>query len=763
MRKFAFVLVAALIAGIGTFAPAAAPSASAATGPKVAIIVGATHSATSTYRTYANQIYAEAIKFTSNVVKVYSPTATWSKVKSAVNGASIIVYLGHGNGWPSPYTYDSKYTTKDGFGLNYDANGDGKLSDYENKYYGEPSIRTLTPAPNAVVLLFHLCYASGNSEPGDAAPSLSTAKQRVDNYAAAFLAAGARAVIADGHSHDPYYINALFTTNQTIDQYWRNAPNFHNGVKTYSSTRSSGYTYQLDPESSTSYYRSIAGKMSLTTQQVTGASYAGTSGDPVQMVVPGNASTTVDGAQVYDAPEAVGAGVEPASTMPLDTLVRVDEKSASIAPDGSAIFRVHADGGATGWMSGSTLRPRDSLAPRVWETDNGAGVFSPNGDGTQDSIALSATLSESSTWSMKVLDGGGKSLASKSGTGDSPAMTWAPAASSVADGTYTWHIEATDSLGNGPMKWDGDVEVDTRAPVVSVADAESSSIPYFAPNGDGARDTISFGVGSNEPGTVLAAAIDDANHTADTFSTSVGSSTTLTWDGKGSSGFVDDGRYGVQIRVRDAAGNTSDPQTRTVDVYGALGYVASSKKIFYPQDNDAVSRSTGLSFHLYDPATVTWRILNSSGTTVRTLMSDEAVAQGTISRGWDGRSDSGSFVPKGAYRSYVRASNGTQYSTQAVSLVVDAFKIAVSDTTPARGQKITITATSAEALGKMPRVAVYQPGRGTWTAGMYKVSNGVYRVTLTLRSSSKGTLRLKVYGYDKAGQYQWSHIYLPLH
>ena len=45
---------------------------------------------------------------------------------------------GHGNGWPSPYTFDPSYTTKDGFGLNSDLNGDGKLTDYENKYYGEP-------------------------------------------------------------------------------------------------------------------------------------------------------------------------------------------------------------------------------------------------------------------------------------------------------------------------------------------------------------------------------------------------------------------------------------------------------------------------------------------------------------------------------------------------------------------------------------------------------------------------------------------------
>ena len=50
--------------------------------------------------------------------------------------------------------------------------------DNNNKYYGEPYVSTLDLAPNAVVLLNHLCYASGNSEPGDAAPSVTTARKR---------------------------------------------------------------------------------------------------------------------------------------------------------------------------------------------------------------------------------------------------------------------------------------------------------------------------------------------------------------------------------------------------------------------------------------------------------------------------------------------------------------------------------------------------------------------------------------------------------
>ena len=335
MRKLATAAVSLLLGVLGVFAPAASPTL-AATNPKVAIIVGATHDVTPSYRTDANVVYAEAIKYTNNVVKVYSPGATWAKVQAAVAGASIVVYMGHGNGWPSPYTFDPSYTTKDGFGLNSDLNGDGKLSDYENKYYGEPRIRTLKFAPNAVVLLFHLCYASGNSEPGNADPSLAVAKQRVDNYAAAFLKAGARAVIADGHSHDPYYIRALFTTRQSIDAYWRGAPDFHNHVASYASSRSAGYTFQMDPESTGKYYRSIAGKMSLNTVDVTGASYASTSGDPSSMVVPGNASPVADGTPVYDTIEAAAAGTTPGGTVGASDKVRVEARETTLTTTGAA-------------------------------------------------------------------------------------------------------------------------------------------------------------------------------------------------------------------------------------------------------------------------------------------------------------------------------------------------------------------------------------------------------------------------------------------
>ncbi len=520
MRLSPAVLAAAVLAAIVTFAAPAAPEVRAAGGGvKVAIIVGATHGSTAGYRSDADQVYREAIKYSSNVVRIYSPNATAARVRNAVAGASIVVYMGHGNGWPSPYTFDPAYSTKDGFGLNADLNGDGKLSDYENKYYGEPWIRDLNPAPNAVVLLFHLCYASGNSEPGNPDPTLSVAKQRVDNYGAGFLRAGFKAVVAIGHSNDPYYIDGLFTTRQTIDEYFRNAPDAHDNVTTYASSRTPGYQFAMDPDRPGDYYRSVVGKLSLRTQDVTGAPFADTSADPATMQVPGNASPAADGAPVYGSVESAVAGTDPVASLGTDAHVRVDAREAATAVDGSPVYRVHTDAVA-GWMTGSSLVPRDGTAPRVWDVDDGAGTFSPNGDGVQDAYSLAVELSEPSDWTVRIRDAGGHVVKTFTGSGQTAGVDWAPAAGSVADGGYRWTLDATDAWGNGPLSDYGDFTLDTRAPDLSLADAVGA-IPQFSPNGDGLADTVRFAATTSEPGSVTGTVRDAGDAVVDVVSAGV--------------------------------------------------------------------------------------------------------------------------------------------------------------------------------------------------------------------------------------------------
>ena len=145
----------AFVAALG----AANPAPAAAAGIKVVVIVGPVESSTSDYIRSAKRYAAQARSYGANVVEIYSPNATWARVKAAAQGAKVVIYLGHGNGSPSPRSAFSRYT-KDGFGLNATP-GNGNSN---RKYYGEYYIRTgIKLAPNAVVVLNRLCYASGNS------------------------------------------------------------------------------------------------------------------------------------------------------------------------------------------------------------------------------------------------------------------------------------------------------------------------------------------------------------------------------------------------------------------------------------------------------------------------------------------------------------------------------------------------------------------------------------------------------------------------
>ena len=258
--------------------------------PKVVVIVGPVGSHNAHYKDDARQIADEAKRHTSNVVKLFTPEATWSRVKSALQGASVVVYLGHGNGWPSIYA-PFQTVTKNGLGLDPSSGADGS----KTVYYGEDYLRRdIRLAPNAVVLLYHLCYASGNTEPGLAVGSFADSRERVDNYGAGFIGAGARAVIAEGHPAHPvvHTMRQLFTTNRTMETIFRSSPVFHGNVLgPYPAERTPGLQYLMDPDSGSpsGFYRSIVGDLSLNASKVVDSGLVRTDGAPADFVIPGGA------------------------------------------------------------------------------------------------------------------------------------------------------------------------------------------------------------------------------------------------------------------------------------------------------------------------------------------------------------------------------------------------------------------------------------------------------------------------------------------
>jgi len=291
-------VVAAAILLLGGAGSVAARAEAAHAAPKVVVIVGPAGGATPYYRTLADQTAAAAEKLTPNVVRVYSPDATWERVKAALEGASVVVYLGHGNGWPSIY-HDALFaSTEDGFGLNPQAGAADA-----HQYFGEARIAAeVHLARNAVVVFSHLCYASGNSEPDLPEGTLDQAQQRVDNYAAGFLKAGAGAVIADAYLSPEYYVTSVLRGRSTIDAIWRGAPNRNDHFLTFPSTRTKGAVASMDPaQIESGFERSLVVRPRLTSSQVIGGSF-GRPGD----VEPSQEPTLADRGVTFSAPDLAG-------------------------------------------------------------------------------------------------------------------------------------------------------------------------------------------------------------------------------------------------------------------------------------------------------------------------------------------------------------------------------------------------------------------------------------------------------------------------
>ena len=182
-------LLATLLASLGL----AAPAAGAEDALKVAIIVGPVgDELTPVYISLADAAATAAETRGATVARAYSPKATADEVLEAVDGASIVVYLGHGVGTPNPYSATASPDTMNGWGLNgpgadgvghADTFADGSLA-----YYGEAWIAEhAKPAPGWVMIYSNACYAPGASEGFDTPADEETAAARVSAYSRAPL------------------------------------------------------------------------------------------------------------------------------------------------------------------------------------------------------------------------------------------------------------------------------------------------------------------------------------------------------------------------------------------------------------------------------------------------------------------------------------------------------------------------------------------------------------------------------------------------
>lgn len=179
------------LASAGVLALSVAGTVVGAEPVKVAIVVGPVGELSDTYIEIAEHAAVAAEGVGAVVARAYTPDATPTAVIEAVEGASIVVYLGHGVGVPNPYSPEPDPEKVNGWGLQGEnARGDHSDSwqDGTLRYYGEAWLAEhLRPAPGWVMIYSNACYAPGAGEGHDERATLDTAARRVAGYSRAPL------------------------------------------------------------------------------------------------------------------------------------------------------------------------------------------------------------------------------------------------------------------------------------------------------------------------------------------------------------------------------------------------------------------------------------------------------------------------------------------------------------------------------------------------------------------------------------------------
>jgi flagellar hook assembly protein FlgD len=469
----------------------ATATATAAAPLKVVIIVGPAGDLTNSDLSDAESLAQEAESYGMDVRRVFFPDATWDNVMANIQGANLVVDMGHGYGWPSPYP-PFRENLQDGIGLVNPLHVDVN----HTKYYGGNWIRdNWQLAPNAIVVLNHMCYTAGNGEPGMALPSWDVAVQRVDNYAAAFLAAGAGAVFAYSGQTFSKGLHQLMTTDDSIADIFTtpgSKPNGYMGyvgadARQFDSVRMPGNTNFLDLDPHKGFVRAVTGNLAMTASDWA-------QGAPTQSVDP------------------------------------------------PVLSNFAADGGPDVGAAGGSSLP----------------VFTPNGDGVSDALDMSYTVDREAFVDITVTNANGnvvRTISSWSPGGDGSAA-WDGKNDSgnyVNDGTFTITATPTDRGGTA-----GDPQT-IQAKVLTAMSAPAASPDFFYPSdGDALAATTNLTVTLSQHVTFWWKIADADGNVVATHVNNVltdPGSQMWQWDGRDKNGnYVPDGTYFSVTTAQTAAG-----------------------------------------------------------------------------------------------------------------------------------------------------------------------------------------------------------------
>jgi flagellar hook assembly protein FlgD len=267
----------------------------------------------------------------------------------------------------------------------------------------------------------------------------------------------------------------------------------------------------------------------------------------------------------------------------------------------------------------------DRVPPAITAVTAAPDPFSPNGDGHSDLTGLSFASGEPGSARLSVLDGGGAVVRTVTGweavAAGAQRLSWDGRVSAdgglttAVDGRYTLLVELRDRAGNG---------ADARHAVTADRTLGFPTVQprISSPNGDGVRDTLTYGFKLTRRAAVVVAVMrgDSVLKTLRPGTLSAGAQS-VTWDGVlGSGERVTSGVYRCRVRAESTIGVVAVSEPFVVDRY--------SPRLTVPATLTAtLGTAARVGFTVRDPYSPTVR--------VKVVVTDAAGTQvATIDCGW---------------------------------------------------------------------------------------------------------------------------------
>jgi flagellar hook assembly protein FlgD/outer membrane protein OmpA-like peptidoglycan-associated protein len=282
------------------------------------------------------------------------------------------------------------------------------------------------------------------------------------------------------------------------------------------------------------------------------------------------------------------------------------------APDGRYLARIKV-----AYQNGDSVEAQtpifviDTVAPSLSASGSPL-LFSPNGDGRLDAIAITQSSSVEDSWEGRILAADGSVIRSYAWKGQAPSFTWDgtdEAGNPVKDGVYRYEAAATDAAGNKASASVSGITVDTRATQVFLTASETG----ISPNGDGFKDSVSFTPVVNLKDGISAwklAIMDKSGAERRVFAGTKDLPARVEWDGKDDKGAIVQGEFSGALTVDYAKGDraTAKSSVVLVDTEGPKVLLSLSPELFSP-DNDGVDDELTFSISVSDVSPITdWKL-----------------------------------------------------------------------------------------------------------------------------------------------------------